>query len=862
MISSPPDEVGGFSKSRIMIARICLPVFLCLTVYCSGSGQQAAIVRQIEEVVVGLHRQQNFNGAVLVGQGDQILLELYLGADRAQPNGSPQSADQVKLHAGSAFNLASVSKQFTATAILLLVEEGKLGLDDPLDKHLSGLPFKGVTIRRLLTHTSGIPEYFEPAQRYFPLNHTITSQDILDLYRKKQPAFDFNPGDRYEYSNTNYVFLALIVEAVSGKSFDSFLSERIFQPLGMKNTRVYHLNLPESPAGRVFGMKRSGGKYFADDLTHFDGIVGDGNVYSTARDLFIWCQSLMDHRLLKKESLQQAWTPVTLNAGSTHPYGFGWGIDQRQPGVVSHTGSWAGFKNWLRLDTRTGFTFVLLESAGNTAARTPIADLLMEKDFTGQNTTLIRNVRVIDGSGNKSFSGGVRIKAGKIAEVGVLDPLPGETIIDGRGQVLAPGFIDTHSHHDWDYESDTGVLPAVSQGITTIIIGQDGGGQFPLADYFPKLEKAPATVNVGSFAGHNTLRHAVLGNEDFRRIATPEEVTKMASLLRKELDAGALGLSTGLEYDPGIFSNTEEVLALAKVAAHAGGRYISHMRSEDIDLESAIEELLYIGREAKIPVQISHFKIGMKGKWGLAPDLIAWLQAARNEGIRVSADIYPYEYWLSTLEVLFPKRDFTNRASAEFALRELAPPEGMLIARYEAQPEYVGQTIAQIAATTGEDPATTYMRLIATANEKKAGEAVIGASMTESDIETLMGWAYTNICSDGYGGGIHPRGYGAFPRFLGRYVRERKVMSLETAVHKMTGLSAENMGLPNRGMIAAGYFADLVLFDPNTVQDRSTTQNPHELSEGIDKVWVNGVLVYENRQVTKARPGMVLKRGQ
>lgn len=844
------------------MVRLLLTGLYLLVLFTSGKSQHAAIVREIEVSMAELYRQETFNGAVLIGEGDQVLLELYLGNDRAQPGNSISSGLQTKLHTGSAFNLASVSKQFTATAILLLMEEGKLDLDDPLDKHLPGLPFKGVTIRRLLTHTSGIPEYFEPAQRYFPLNHTITSRDILALYRKKQPAFDFNPGDRYAYSNTNYVFLALIVEAVSGKSFESFLKDRIFRPLGMKNTQVYHLNMPESPAGRVFGMKRSSGKYYADDLTHFDGIVGDGNVYSTARDLFLWCQSLTDRRLLKEETLKQAWSPVKLNSGAAHPYGFGWGMETDNPGVVSHTGSWAGFKNWLRLDTRTGLTVVLLESAGNTIARKSIADILKRKEANARNSVLIHNVQIVDGSGNRAFTGAVRIKGDRIAEVGRLDSFPGEMVVDGKGRVLTPGFIDTHSHHDWDYESDTGVLPAVSQGITTIIIGQDGGGQFPLSGYFQKLEKAPAAVNVGSFAGHNTLRYAVLGNEDFRRIATPEEVAEMESLLQRELDAGALGLSTGLEYDPGIFSNTEEVLALAKVAAQAGGRYVSHMRSEDVDLESAMEELLYIGREAGIPVQISHFKIGMKGKWGMATDLIAWLQGARNDGIRVSADIYPYEYWLSTLEVLFPKRDFTNRVSAEFALRELAPPEGMLIARYEAQPEYVGQTIAQIAAKAGEEPATAYMRLIATANEKKAGEAVIGTSMTESDIETLMGWAHTNICSDGYGGGIHPRGYGAFPRVLGRYVRERKTMSLETAIHKMTALAAENMGLKNRGLVAPGYFADLVLLDPDTVQDRSTTRNPHELSEGIDKVWVNGVLVYENRQVTEARPGMVLKRGQ
>lgn len=814
-----------------------------------GFAQRATLVHTLDSALQTLHQREAFNGAILVGDGKKILLERNLGE-----NGAGKVLD-----AFSAFNLASVSKQFTAMAVLLLAEDGKLAFDDLLEKHLPGLSYPGVTLRHLLTHTSGIPEYFEPASAHFPLNHIITNQDLLEFYRKANLPADFQPGERFEYSNTNYTLLASLVEKVSGKAFEVFLKERIFQPLGMKNTRVYHLNQPDSPPGRVYGMAKSGGKTYRDDLNHFDGLVGDGNLYASARDLFTWMQALLKFRLVKKDTQREAWKPFKLNNGELSYYGFGWFLQKEAP-VVAHTGSWAGFRTWVYLDTLSGLTLIVLENSGNATYRPVMLRILENEPPVLPPTTLIRNVRLVDGTGAAAYSGALRIQGKSILDVGDLQPFPGETVIDGQGKVLAPGFIDTHSHHSSDYTKDAGVLPAVSQGITTIVIGQDGGSYFPLSNFFETLKREPAAVNIASYSGHNTLRFAVLGNENFQRIATAAEVDSMKTLLRRDLEAGALGLSTGLEYDPGIFSNTEEVLALAKVAADSGGRYISHIRSEDIDLEGALEELIHIGREANIPVQISHFKIGMKGKWGLARRLLANLQAARSEGVDVTADVYPYQYWMSTLEVLFPKRDFDNRTSAEFALSELASPEGMLIARYDAQPDYVGKTIAQIAAQSNEAPADTYMRLIATARAKNADEAVIGTAMTESDIEALMGWAHTNICSDGHGGSLHPRGYGAFPRVLGHYVRERKALSLETAIHKMTALSAENVGIKQRGLLAPGYFADLVLFDPDTVQDRATTTSPHELSTGILGVWVNGELVYEKERCTGARPGMVLVR--
>ena len=479
---------------------------------------------------------------------------------------------------------------------------------------------------------------------------------------------------------------------------------------------------------------------------------------------------------------------------------------------------------------------------------------------------VIVNAHLADGTGAPARAAAVRIRGDRIAAVGELSPTPGETVVDAQGFVLAPGFIDTHSHHDRGLVSHPEALALVSQGITTIVVGQDGGSRFPLAEFFRSLEASPVAVNVASYAGHNTLRRQVLG-DDFRRTATPSEIAEMRRLLRQELVAGALGLSTGLEYDPGIYSETDEVIELAREAAAHGGRYISHLRSEDRYLWDAVEEIIRIGKEARIPVQISHMKLAMRSLWGETPRLLARLQQARAAGIDITADVYPYLYWQSTMTVLFPERDFNNRQSAEFALRELAPPEGLLIARFEPDTDYVGKTVAEVAALRQTDPVSTYMALIAEALvwEEKTGrsaESVIGTSMHPDDVARLISWPHSNFCTDGELAGRHPRGFGAFPRILGVYVREQGVLSLEEAVHKASGLAAEHVGIGDRGIIRPGAYADLVLFDPERILDRATPEDPQVPAVGIEKVWVNGAQVYVDGAPTGTHPGRVIRRGE
>jgi N-acyl-D-amino-acid deacylase len=475
---------------------------------------------------------------------------------------------------------------------------------------------------------------------------------------------------------------------------------------------------------------------------------------------------------------------------------------------------------------------------------------------------LIENATIIDGSGRAGFPGDLRMQDGRIVAIGELAAIAGEERIDATGLILAPGFIDTHSHADGDIFEHPDALAAISQGITTVIVGQDGGSPFPLAEFAARIDTMGTTVNFASYVGHNTIRQQILG-EDFRRTATTDEVAAMRELLLQEYAAGAIGLATGLEYDPGIYSDTSEVLTLAQAIADRGGRYISHMRSEDRWLDAALDEIIEIGRVTGMPVKISHFKLAMKSLWNSAPEVLAKLNKARAEGIDITADIYPYEFWQSNMMVLLPERDPTDRDAVAFALNELAPPEGIWMTSFEPQPEYVGKKVTEIAVIRETDPISAYMQLLQesvamSAETGRGADSIIGTSMTDSDIGTLMSWEHTNICTDGGLVDLHPRAMGSFPRIIARYVREQQLFSLETAVRKMSGLAADHMGMSDRGYIRPGLVADLVLFEAAMITDKATPETPAARSEGVITVWVAGKQVYADGTATTARPGRFL----
>jgi N-acyl-D-amino-acid deacylase len=333
----------------------------------------------------------------------------------------------------------------------------------------------------------------------------------------------------------------------------------------------------------------------------------------------------------------------------------------------------------------------------------------------------------------------------------------------------------------------------------------------------------------------------------------------MKAMVKTEMNAGALGLSTGLEYDPGIYSAQEEVRALAKVAGDMGGRYISHIRSEDRDFWPAIDELITIGRENHMPVQVSHVKLGMRDLWGQAQKLVTVLDQARASGVQVTADIYPYTFWQSNLGVLYPKRNFADSAETDFVLAHVAGAEDIIFNSSRTHPEYVGKTLAQIATLRGMSQPKTLLALLA--EPGGSGSGIVARGMADADVERLMQWPFANICSDGTSSGLHPRGFGSFSKVLGPYVRDRKLFPLEEAVRKMSGLAAENVGIRNRGKIAPGYYADLVLFDPAAVSDRADFGKAQAQAVGINTVWVNGEVVFRDAKTTARYSGRAIRRG-
>src|SRR6478752_6349712 len=321
---------------------------------------------------------------------------------------------------------------------------------------------------------------------------------------------------------------------------------------------------------------------------------------------------------------------------------------------------------------------------------------------------IIRHATIYDGSGGASYTGDVGVNADTIAFIGDLSKAIATSEYDAKGLALSPGFIDTHSHHSRGMFEIRDMPSCVSQGITTIVVGQDGGSYFPLSDFFAKVEATPVAVNVASYSGHNTLRDSVIIG-DYKRVCTPAEVEQMKIMLKQDMEAGALGLSTGLEYDPGIFSDPTEVMELSKLTAELGGRYISHIRSEDRFFWKALNEIIAIGSETKMPVQISHTKLAMKSIWGQSDKLLKKLDSARTAGVNLTADLYPYAYWQSTMTVLFPDRDFKNRKTAEFALSEITTPEGVLLGNYSPDTTYIGKTLAEISVLRKTDAPKTLM---------------------------------------------------------------------------------------------------------------------------------------------------------
>ncbi len=465
---------------------------------------------------------------------------------------------------------------------------------------------------------------------------------------------------------------------------------------------------------------------------------------------------------------------------------------------------------------------------------------------------VIVGAMVADGTGRPLRKANVRVRGDKIVDVGRFDPKKREPTVDGEGLVLAPGFIDPHNHSTEGLEAEPQALSQVSQGITTVLLGQDGESPWPIAEYLDARRREPPAVNVAMLVGHGIVRQKVLG-DDFRRAARPEEIVEMEKLVEQAMREGAVGLSSGLEYEVGSYATTEEVVALARVAAKHKGFYISHIRDEADNTLEAVRELITIAEQAEIPAQITHIKVGTVGVWGKAEEVAGMVREARDRGLDITADCYPYTAWHSNLKVLVPSKRWKDPADVKKALDDVGGAKNITITELPSHPEYEGRTLEEIAQTEGISPVELYIRIV---DDEDA--AIIGHSMTEEDMRVFYQQPWTMVSSDGGIGMKHPRGAGTYPRVLGRLVREKQWIDLPQAIRKMTTLPAIRLGLRDRGRIRKGVKADLVLFNPETVVDNSTFTEPQKLATGIEKVFVNGVLVWNLGQHTGARPGVVL----
>ena len=494
---------------------------------------------------------------------------------------------------------------------------------------------------------------------------------------------------------------------------------------------------------------------------------------------------------------------------------------------------------------------------------------------------VIENAQLADGTGGALMNGSIAIREGRIAAVGKVDGrVPAAVRIDAAGKVAAPGFIDVHTHSE-----DIADLPVAENflrmGVTTIVTGNCGSSDTDIAKFFGKVEAAKCALNVASLVGHNSVRRlAMHGSWD--RMPSPEELDMMKAVVDQGMRDGAVGLSTGLIYLPGTFAKPEEIIELAKVASAHGGIYASHMRAENVKIFGALEEVFRVAREAKIRAEVSHLKLSGPSAWGKTGEVIAALDRARVEGLEITHDAYAYTASSTTLSQLIPDQaregtdddflarinDPVKKAGIIAGMKEMLQRSGRedfgyaIIARFRPDPTLIGKNIAEAAMMTrGSDALEDQMETILDIHRRGSGSGVFHG-MNEADLQNFLRHPLTMIASDGgprsgkpSTDASHPRSYGNNARVLGRYVRDRKILTLEEAVRRMSSLPAQTFRLPDRGTLRPGAWADIVIFDPEKVNDPATYDDPHRCAEGFTDVLVNGVPVIRDGQLTGERSG-------
>jgi N-acyl-D-amino-acid deacylase len=498
---------------------------------------------------------------------------------------------------------------------------------------------------------------------------------------------------------------------------------------------------------------------------------------------------------------------------------------------------------------------------------------------------VVQNGFIIDGTGNPWFKADIGVREGRIVRIGSIDNKQAKKVIDAQDLIISPGFIDVHTHCDRGIVRIPTVDNYIYQGVTTVIGGNCGGHPFPLKELFSKIEGHGIALNFGCLVGHNTIRREVMGMK--MDAPSEEETESMKSLIHQEMEAGALGFSTGLSYLPGTYSEKDELVELASVVTGFGGVYATHLRDQGLYITEAIEEAIEIGETNNIPVQISHIKLADDAVWYELERITDPVEKARKRGVEVTLDQYPYTATSSGFGSSFPSwafeggnKNFLKRLENEenyakiksyiikrrlTSTKGINKPETIYIANSDKFPEYVGKNLQEILLSQGKEPTVENTADLIIEIQKNGGASGVFFQMNEKDVEDLMRLPYTMQGSDGgvqvKGRGVpHPRNYGTFPRVISHYVRKQGVISLEEAIRKMTSLPAQTFRLKERGMIKEGFYADITIFDKHKFEDKATFSAPHQYSQGLLYVVVNGELVVEKGEYTGRLPGMILYR--
>jgi dihydroorotase/N-acyl-D-amino-acid deacylase len=514
-----------------------------------------------------------------------------------------------------------------------------------------------------------------------------------------------------------------------------------------------------------------------------------------------------------------------------------------------------------------------------------VAPLLVGAPATAQEyDLLLRNARVVDGTGAPWFRADVAVKGDTIAAVGPAFTVEADRVIDVGDQVVAPGFIDVHTHARHGIFQVPTADNYVLQGVTTLFEGQDGSSPLPVGDFLARVAALNPAVNFGTFVGHGSVREAVMGLDD--RAPTPEELEGMVAAVTEAMREGAFGLSTGLFYVPGAFARTEEVVALARAAGRGGGIHVSHMRDEAAGVLASVEETIMIGEAGGLPTQITHHKIIGRAGWGRSAETLRLVEEARRQGVDVTIDQYPYTASsTSFVGALFPPWALEGGSAAlgrrmedpasrgrirDVVIGKIRDERGggdasrLQVATCPHDASLDGKTLAAVLRERGREPTIEEAADLVLEIVDGGGATGIFHAMAEVDVERILASPFTMVASDGgiptFGEGApHPRSYGTFARVLAIYVRERKLLSLEEAVRKMTALPAARVGLTDRGLVRPGMKADLTVFDPATIRDRATFTAPHAYARGVSFVLVNGVVVVDEGRLSGVRPGRVLR---